>query len=911
MRIVIDLQGAQTASRSRGIGRYSLSLANAMTRNAGDHEIWLALNSAFLESILDIRHLFDGLIPQERIRVFNVPTPVAECDPTNAWRARAAEKICEHFLRQINPDVIHVSSLFEGWVDDAVTSVGAFASGEDTAVTLYDLIPLLDQKTYLPTSTQRDYYFRKVESLKNAGLVLAISEHSRREAIDALQLRDDCVVNISAAIDTRIRPLTLSVERIQQLRSRYSIQRKMVMYAPGGFDVRKNFDGLISAYALLPSELRADHQLVIVSKINDGERANLEQLRRQARLAKDELVLTDYVSDDDLVALYNLATLFVFPSKHEGFGLPALEAMACGAPTIGSNTTSVPQVIGWAEALFDPACAESIADKMTQVLKDDGLRGQLREHGLQQARRFSWDISSRQAIAALEALHSQKTQGKASIPASTRRPKMAYVSPLPPERSGISQYSAELLPALARHYDIEVIVAQQAISDPWVNANCPVRSVQWFQQHASDYERVLYQFGNSPFHSHMFELLRQYPGVVMLHDFFLSGVLAHEEISGTLPGAWTNALYHSHGYRALVDRCTESGFSIAKERYPCNLEVLQNARGVIVHSEYSRSLARHWYPGQTSNAWAVIPPLRKVFLANNRLAARKSLGISEDIFLVCSFGFTDPTKCNDSLIDAWFASRLGSDHKCLLIFVGENHGGEYDQRLFEMIRRYGLKDRILITGWTDAETYSNYLSAADVGVQLRTLSRGEASRAILDCMSYGLATVTNANGSTGELPRNTVWMLPDEFNNVELAGALETLWQEAERRRQLASRAREVIRTHHNPCFCADQYSQAIEAFYQRATTDQHALVKAIAALDQLPSNDTALGLLASSIAASCTPEPLQRQLLVDVSSIAKNDLKAGIERVVRAQVLEFVKHSLRFLQNARNQCEAVTWDRK
>jgi glycosyltransferase involved in cell wall biosynthesis len=134
-------------------------------------------------------------------------------------------------------------------------------------------------------------------------------------------------------------------------------------------------------------------------------------------------------------------------------------------------------------------------------------------------------------------------------------------------------------------------------------------------------------------------------------------------------------------------------------------------------------------------------------------------------------------------------------------------------------------------------------------------------------------------------------MLPDEFTNVELVGALETLWQEGERRRQLAFRARDVIRTHHNPCSCADQYAQSIEAFYQRAATDQHALVKAIAALDKLSSNDAALGLVANSVAASCMPEPLERQLLVDVSSIAKNDRKAGIERVVRAQLCELIKH--------------------
>ena len=108
--------------------------------------------------------------------------------------------------------------------------------------------------------------------------------------------------------------------------------------------------------------------------------------------------MTGYVPDQDLIALYNLATLFVFPSKHEGFGLPALEAMACGAPVIGSNTTSVPEVIGWEEALFDPYSAKSIAQKMGFALQDETWRTQLREHGLQQARKFSWDVSAQRQL---------------------------------------------------------------------------------------------------------------------------------------------------------------------------------------------------------------------------------------------------------------------------------------------------------------------------------------------------------------------------------------------------------------------------------------------------------------------------------------------------------------------------------
>lgn len=413
MRIVIDLQGAQCDSRYRGIGRYSLSLALAMARNANGHDVWLALNSAFPHSIFELRQTFQGLIDPDHIRIFNNSGHTAEVDPANAWRVRTSERMREHFLEQLKPDVIHVPSLFEGYGDDAVTSVGSYTHGFKTAVTIHDLIPLMDQNNYLPNPTIRAFYFRKIESIKRAGLLLAISESSRLEAIGQLNWPVENIINTSEGADALFKVITLSADRIKEVCSRYGISRKMVMYVPGGFDSRKNFDGLMKAYALLSPSIRAEHQLVIASRLSksphDDSRAKMHAWRIQAGLAEDELVLTDFVPEDELVVLYNMATLFVFPSKHEGFGLPPLEAMACGVPTLGSNTSSVPEVIGWSEALFDPNSPSNMAEKMTQALLDDGFRSTLKVHALMQAKQFSWDTSAVKAIAALEGLHARNS----------------------------------------------------------------------------------------------------------------------------------------------------------------------------------------------------------------------------------------------------------------------------------------------------------------------------------------------------------------------------------------------------------------------------------------------------------------------------------------------------------------------
>lgn len=458
-------------------------------------------------------------------------------------------------------------------------------------------------------------------------------------------------------------------------------------------------------------------------------------------------------------------------------------------------------------------------------------------------------------------------QEKVFHSSQARRPRLAYVSPFPPERSGISNYSAELLPELARYYNIEVIVVQPAISDPWTNTYCPVRDAAWFQQHASDYDRVIYQFGNSPFHSHMFALLRQYPGMVVLHDFFLSSVLAYEENSGAMPGVWTQALYHSHGYLAVQASFGVNGIEHARNTYPCNLEVLQHAQGVIVHSEYSRQLARQWYGAHAAGDWHVIPHLRAAVTATDRTAARQALGISEEAFVMCSFGFIDPTKLTHRLLDAWLASRLRTDPNCWLVLVGENHPGDYGMQLAERIRNSGYGDRIRITGWADDTAYAQYLQAADVCVQLRGLSRGETSGAVLHCMNYGLPVIVNANGSMAELPPDVTWRLPDAFDDTELVAAMESLWENPAKRTELGHAAREFIRTRHHPSLCAKLYAEAIETAYRDIASESQAQERGQHKL-------------------------MPRQLLVDVSAIARNDLQTGIERVVRAQLSELLRQA-------------------
>jgi glycosyltransferase involved in cell wall biosynthesis len=469
------------------------------------------------------------------------------------------------------------------------------------------------------------------------------------------------------------------------------------------------------------------------------------------------------------------------------------------------------------------------------------------------------------------------------------RPRLAYVSPLPPQQTGIADYSAELVEQLARYYTIDLIV-----DDPragiTLSQRFPVRTVSWFETNAHAFDRIIYHIGNSDAHRHMFDLLQRHPGIVVLHDFFVSNVIDNMELYGKVPAALTRALYRSHGYSGLLEY-QRNGRNAAVWKFPANKDVLDNAIGVVVHSEFSRQLARHWYGPRSAANWRVLPLLRGLAddMPGGRERARGTLGIPDDVFLICSFGMLGSTKLNDRLLDAFLALPAAQRASSRLVFVGENDPSEYGIALKERIDASGAA--ISVSGFVDAATYRLYLDAVDVAVQLRTNTRGETSASVLDCLLHGAATIVNAHGANAILPDQILVKLPDAFTNEELGAALAHLYIDRDMRAALSDKARTYVRTYHSPERVGRLFFDAIEAFTTRSATAHYGrLLQNLVAIDA-PSDPRHHELVAAAKAiAANQPPSVSRQLFVDISAVVTSDLKTGIQRVVRSILLALIK---------------------
>ncbi len=230
-------------------------------------------------------------------------------------------------------------------------------------------------------------------SARRAARVIAISEHTRRDLVRIYGLPEDKITVTYLAAASQFHPVKPS--QVEAVRLKYGLGAPYIL-ALGNVQPRKNLGRLMQAFALLCQAHSIAHSLVVVGQAQRRASAVFCAIREHG--LQEKVLFTDYVPAEDLPALYGGAELFVMPSLYEGFGLPILEAMACGTAVVCSNASALPEVAGQAALLVDPYSVEGLAGAMSRVLSDEGLRRHLACEGLERAGQFSWDKTARQTI---------------------------------------------------------------------------------------------------------------------------------------------------------------------------------------------------------------------------------------------------------------------------------------------------------------------------------------------------------------------------------------------------------------------------------------------------------------------------------------------------------------------------------
>ncbi len=231
-------------------------------------------------------------------------------------------------------------------------------------------------------------------AVRRASAIITISHSARQDLQKVLKIPDKKLHVVYGAAPTHFEPVT-NPERLDQIRRKYKLPDQFLLYV-GTLEPRKNLSRLVRAFGRLKKQGQP-HKLVLAGPWGwsmNGFQQQIEQLE-----LGDAVQMLGYIPDEDLPGLYSLATVFVFPSIYEGFGLPPLEAMACGTPVLSSKNSSLAEICGEAAYLIDPLDEENLADGLRQVLEDKNLQKKLGENGRKRAAEFSWERAARETTA--------------------------------------------------------------------------------------------------------------------------------------------------------------------------------------------------------------------------------------------------------------------------------------------------------------------------------------------------------------------------------------------------------------------------------------------------------------------------------------------------------------------------------
>jgi len=259
-----------------------------------------------------------------------------------------------------------------------------------SVITVHDLIPKIDPE-------YRDFIYKTYlniflpSSIKKSQTIITDSENSKRDIIKFYNVSAENIHIVYAAADDKFKQRILSTEQKKKLISQYNLPKNFILHV-GAIENRKNIVGILKIGDLIKN-IDKNIKIVLIGKPGFGAKEIFKEIEK-----RKNVYYIGHINDEDLPYIYNLAKIFLFPSFYEGFGLPPLEAMQSGLPTLASNTSSISEVVGEGGIIHDPRDYESFAMDIKRLLDDDGFYREMKERALKQAEKFNWEMSARKLV---------------------------------------------------------------------------------------------------------------------------------------------------------------------------------------------------------------------------------------------------------------------------------------------------------------------------------------------------------------------------------------------------------------------------------------------------------------------------------------------------------------------------------
>lgn len=483
------------------------------------------------------------------------------------------------------------------------------------------------------------------------------------------------------------------------------------------------------------------------------------------------------------------------------------------------------------------------------------------------------------------------------------RPRLAYWSPLPPLASGIADYSAELLPHLAEHFDLEVFTEEGYSPDEALRRRFPVHGARAFPARRARFDAVLYQMGNNGgFHAGAYRTLLEVPGIVVLHEIVLHHMTRELTLVAGDPAAYLEEVRYCCGASggALARRSFDTGTTLDAWSYPLFERVVDASLGVLVHSDWSRRRVLASRPEALVQAvpfpWSPGPPPasgRKELADGKQLPIagfpppedepmaelRARLGLPQDALILAAFGFMTRAKRLDVALRAFV--RLAPEvPEAAFLIVGEVSSRDYD--LAELVPE-ALRPRVIATGRAAGlGRFLDHMAACDVAINLRYPTAGETSASLYRLFGLGKPVVVSDAGSFAEVPAGCCARVPVDAGEEDLLLAyLRALARDPALRHAMGDAARRLVHSRHRVEQTAAAYAAAIHEILAAGRHPE----PAVPPLAPYPPDDVLSDVVAGATAALVDLGAGEKdaELLRELAlAIADLDLEAGLASSLR-----------------------------
>lgn len=364
MNIAIDARGANWYAGT-GIGTYTIELLKYITKHDNTnnyHLYWWGTN----------------------YKEFNFNNNISLSIASKKHHRFFEEYYIPNNLKLKNIDVYHVPQ----------NGIGLPSKKSCIYIsTIHDLIPYV-----MPETVGRGYLKKFIsqmpEIIQNSDIIITVSEFSKKDIMRIFDVEEDKIMVTHLAADDYFKPIDKNICK-DFLKNNYNIDTEYLLYI-GGFSPRKNVKSILLAYSRLIKDIRDRYKIVIVGSSKD-EHSFLISLANSLNIS-DNIIFTGYVPYQDLPYFYSGATIFLYPSLYEGFGLPPLESMSCKTAVITSNVSSIPEVVEDAALLINPFDAEELKESIEKLIVDEKLRDEIAEKGYEHSKNFSWDITAKKTL---------------------------------------------------------------------------------------------------------------------------------------------------------------------------------------------------------------------------------------------------------------------------------------------------------------------------------------------------------------------------------------------------------------------------------------------------------------------------------------------------------------------------------